>query len=56
MNPMNKTIPLLVAAVATALAGCSAVVRTPYERPVLVTPAQWNVVSAEVPAVDDGRW
>ena len=57
MRTMN---PCLVAMLACLFAGCSAVVRTPYQRPAVVVPADWDAAGATASTAPDaqpgGRW
>lgn len=57
MNPMMPTtLRFLVATLALLAVGCSAVVRTPYVRPAIDTPAQWDVATPAAADADGGRW
>ena len=57
MNPMtNLMLRCLAVSLLAAATGCSAVVRTPYLRPVVETPAQWDVATTENVVAEDGRW
>ena len=57
MNPMtNMTHRILVLSLATLVAGCSAIVRTPYVRPALETPAAWEVATPAAVVAEGGRW
>ena len=57
MNPMtNMTHRILVLSLATLVAGCSAIVRTPYVRPSVETPAAWEVATPAAVVAEGGRW
>lgn len=53
---MRKLRPALLALSITLLAGCGAVVRTPYTRPDVATPAQWTGTAATDPQAVAERW
>ncbi len=55
MNVM-KIKAVLSTAVLVGLAGCSAIVRTPYERPAIVMPVQWDVVAPVAEERAGDRW
>lgn len=53
-TPSKTTLTLLAASL--VLAGCSAIVQTPYSQPEVRTPAQWQAPATTAPAVTADSW